>query len=153
MILVKGDQVAFGTTESTDASRPDAFLPPRWGMIHDPDGEQLPRCEVYFGPYRRLPAPKRGREARLVLTRAAKDYFGPSYQATPIVVERPKQNWKHVAYVVKIFYVRGRRGGIHPGAYHHSFKGQPLLLESSGSFFRLSLRDGCIVDDRGYVFP
>jgi hypothetical protein len=139
VILIKGDAVAFETDEGKIVR-----LPRRYGIIHDPSGKQLPRCETYFGPYRTV-------GGHIEMTREAKHYFGRSYRPRKVVVDRPKGPWNPVANVVKIFYVR--KGAIAPGGFHHSFRGAPLELAKSGKFYRLSLGNGCIVDDRGFVFP
>ena len=149
---MKGDHVAFSTAENPDPRTPDLQLPPRYGIVHDPKGEVLPRCVVYFASYRVV-------KKRAVISPEAKKYFGAQYEPDAVQVTRPPRGaWGKVALVTRIFYVRGRRkpNARAPGGYHHSFAGQPLVLEQSGLFYRLSLTPGsnaCIIDDRGFVFP
>jgi hypothetical protein len=45
------------------------------------------------------------------------------------------------------------RRGKYAGAYFHPFKSFSPTLSRSGRFYRLELRNGCVVDDRGFVFP
>lgn len=159
-IIVKGNQVAFATESASRENprsipTPDLRLPPRYGIIHDPKGEKLPRCTVYFGPYKIV----RGTPQ---MTPEARKYFGSRYEAAVVEVSRPNPSnstWEPVALVTHIFYVRGSRGNgaYAKGAYHHTFARSPLTLDKSGKFYRLSLTPGspnaCIVDDRGFVFP
>lgn len=143
MILVKGDRVQFLTTDGNMI-----VLPSSAGIIHDPEGEERPRCEVFFGPYklqRKRPVPR--------ITRAAVKYYGRHYQPTVALIDLPHGPWRPIAHVTKIFYKRGLRGAQHAGGFHHPFARAPLTLEKSGKFYRLSLPGGCIVDDRGFVFP
>jgi hypothetical protein len=146
-IVVKGDRVLFATRADAplQPTRDCLRLPARYGIIHDPDGTDLRRCTVYFGPYRTI-------GGKPTLTRAARAYFGPHYAAKPIAVNPPGDDarWTSVAPVYVIFY---RRKGFRAGGYHHPFRRAPLTLEKSGPFYRLYLPGTCIVDDRGFVFP
>src|SRR5271154_1200990 len=95
-ILIKGDEVAF----AADGNEPIVglrrivikdhgvayALPARYGIIHDPKGKHLPRCEVFFGPYRRI-------AGRVEMTSEAKHYFGRTYQPKRVVVDRPVGEW------------------------------------------------------------
>ena len=142
MILIKGDALIF----QTDTGRM-IDLPTKSGIIHDPDGEDRPKCEVFFGPYRIL------RQRPTGTTRAATKYFGSRYKPAMATVDLPKGPWEPIAKVVKIFYKRGLRGADHAGGFHHPFARTPLTLSKCGRYWRLSLPQGCIVDDRGFVFP
>lgn len=85
------------------------------------------------------------------MTSKARSYFGPNYQATIAVVDVPSGTWKSVGKVVQIFY---QRPGKYSGRYFHPFKaGFAPELFKQGRFYKLELANGCIVDDRGYVFP
>lgn len=139
-IIIKGSHVVF---EMEDGST--KRLPASHGIIHDPYGEHLPRCEVFFGPYRETgkPADKTWR---------ARHYLGAKYEGHEAVVDVPRAGWNPVGRVVELG-VYLRHGDVKPGLYHHPFKGAPQPLEKSGNYYRLIFPDNCIYDDRGIVFP
>lgn len=143
MILVKGNRVKFKTVEGKILS-----LPAHHGIVHDPDGQQLKKCDVYFTPYRKLSRKPKG------TTRAAARYFGANYNVRYVVVNVPRSGWKPVADVVMIYYVRtGLPGSGGMRGYHHPFQSKPVRLMKSGRCYKLDLPNSCIVDDRGFVFP
>ena len=142
MILIKGNAVILETVDGEEIP-----LPKHYGIIHDPEGDDLPRCEVFFGPYRLLAGRPEG------TTRSAVKYFGRHYQPRLMMVNIPENGWRFEALIVQILYKRGLRGAHHAGGFHHPFQKAPLTLSRSGRYRRLSLPNGCIVDDRGFVFP
>ena len=121
-------------------------LPRSYGMLHDPEGTDFARCDVYFGPYKMT-------RAKAPMDSSAKWYFGRTYEAKGVRIDglRLDGPWKHVAGVRKIFYYR--RGVRAPGGFHHAFHRSPLELSKCGKFYKLTLPGGCIVDDRGFVWP
>jgi hypothetical protein len=112
-------------------------------MIHDPDGKSLPKCVVFVGPVRRTSESIKG-------DGKARMYFGTTYLTKKALVALPGKSWTPVGEVVEILYVRR---GKYAGAYFHPFKSFSPTLSRSGRFYRLELRSGCVVDDRGFVFP
>lgn len=139
-VRIEGNRVAFELV-SGKAIR----LPPSYGTIHDPSGKEIPKCVVYFGPYRKS-------SRSVEMNRSHRRYFGSDHRAKLAVVGRiPKEGWKVVGKVAMIYYVR--KGTRAPGAFHHPFKSRHPTLSKSGRFYKLSLGEGCLVDDRGYVFP
>jgi hypothetical protein len=52
---------------------------------------------------------------------------------------------------VMIYYVR--RGVRAPDGFHHPYKSKSPVLYKCGKLYKLDLGDGCLVDDRGYIFP
>lgn len=138
MIVIKGERVIFKMAGGRTVRVPAAY-----GIIHDPTGKQLPKCVVFVGPVRRTQQPAEG-DSR------SKAYFGTKYQPKRAFVELPRRTWQPVGEVVEILYVRR---GKYAGSYFHPFKRFSPSLSRSGRFYRLELRDGCIVDDRGFVFP
>lgn len=123
-------------------------LPPKFGIIHDPEGVDLPKCNVYLGPYEIS-------RKQATLTKAAAAYFGHSYRGRVARVDVPKGPWNVVGSARVIFY---ERPGRYQGRYFHPFYKKaafpkPLLLRKCGAFFKLDLPDGCVVNDRGFVFP
>jgi hypothetical protein len=154
MIVVKGSNVKFELTRPAGApsatKNPHKIagkvisLPAAYGIIHDPEGEHFDRCECFFGPYKST-------QRKVEMTSKAKAYMGPSYPARFAVVDVPRGPWNSVGEVAQIFY---RRPGRYSGKYFHPFKdGYAPTLSKCGRFYRLSLPGGCIVDDRGFVFP
>jgi hypothetical protein len=138
MIIIKGERVVF-VMKDGKIKRP----PASYGIIHDPDGKQLPICTVFIGPVKRTqqPAASYGK---------AKSYFGSKHILKQASINRPPSSWSEVGEVVEIRYVRK---GKYAGGYFHPFKSFSPVLSKSGRWYKLELRSGCIVDDRGFVFP
>lgn len=140
MILIKGRRVQL---EMADGRW---IVPPaRHGIIHDPDGVQLPKCSVFVGPYTttRTPAP---------MTRDAEAYFGSDYQAVSAVVDVPKGPWALVGEAVQIRY--DRPGTKYRGKYFHFFeKRTTVQIFRCRRHLRVELQHGCIVNWRGFVYP
>lgn len=155
MIVIKGSHVRFELVEPSGKPVPHpnpgkvikgkiVTLPTDHGIIHDPDGQAFDRCEVFFGPYRKT-------RRRAEMTKAARAYMGSDYPASYAVVDLPRGTWKPLGEVAQIFY---KRPGRYDGKYFHPFKrGHAPHLFKCGRFYKLALPGGCIVDDRGFVFP
>jgi hypothetical protein len=149
MIVIKGSKVSFLMADGTTYR-----LPSSYGIIHDPDGTDLQRCTVYFGPYTRTrrPVSKPSRKA----TR----YFGHKYIQREGRVNVPDGPWTDIGEAVKIFYER-TPGSQYEGPYFHNFKQRYFfvfmqrhpMLSTCKRYYRLQLKDGCVIDDRGFVFP
>lgn len=140
-IQIKGRRVAF----EMEGGRIHT-LPPSYGMIHDPTGKFFPKCHVFFGPYQRTETP-------VSKTSLETAYYGSNYPGKEARLELPRGPWRIVGNVVQIFYWRP---GRHEGAYFHPFATQtqrPLQLAQSGRFYRLSLPESCVVNERGFVWP
>lgn len=165
MILIKGDHVRFEMTEQPFQVVPGAFeeitrarekgkatgpiltLPDNYGIIHDPEGYQLPFCDVYFGPFEVT-------QQKTELTRKAKAYFGRGYEGHRAIVDVPVQGpWEPVGETIQIFY---KRRGKDTRKFFHEKK-QPVPLSRCTSrgvtHYRLELPNGCQLDDRGFVWP
>jgi len=140
-IVIKGSRVVFILSDGRKVR-----LPPSYGIIHDPEGTSFSKCEVFFGPYRKT------RRVAESPSRKARQYFGPKYTPKEAIVDVPKGPWKSVGEVVEILYER-TKGSQYAGKYFHPFKSFAPELSKSGRHYRLALRNGCIVDDRGFVFP
>jgi hypothetical protein len=139
-IQIESNRVAFEMSDGKILK-----LPAGYGTIHDPDGTLLPKCDVFFGPFK-----KTGRKAEM--TRSQRRYFGSDYKAKLATLPNiPREGWKPLkTKVVQIFYVR--RGTRAPGGFHHPFK-RGLTLSKNGRLYKLSAGAGCLIDDRGYVYP
>jgi hypothetical protein len=139
MILIKGKQVKMEMANGKIVRAPASY-----GIIHDPDGSQLPKCFVFIGPYKTSKKP-------VEMTGDAKSYFGSDYKPTSAVVDVPRGPWKSMGDVVQIFY---KRPGKYAGKYFHLFdKRTTVLLSKCRNHFRLELPGGCIVNWRGFVYP
>ena len=152
-VLVKGSKVVFLMKDGSKI-RPSASS----GIIHDPDGQAYDRCTVYVGPVvhtRRRPNSVPSKATR---------YFGRKYQPHIVQVQVPVHGpWKSLGEVVEILYER-TLGSQYEGKYFHKFKarqkfffvfktGNHPIVSRCGRYYRVELQKGCIVDDRGFVFP
>jgi hypothetical protein len=139
-IRVESDRVAFDMADGKHLK-----LPASYGTFHDQDGTVLPKCDVFFGKFRKT-------KKRVEMGRADRRYFGADHRAVLAELPKiPKDGWKQIGEVVMIYYVR--RGSRAPGGFHHPFKSRHPMLSKNGRFYKLSLGSGCLIDDRGYVFP
>ena len=134
--LIKGREISFDMTDGETIE-----LPITHGMIHSPDTSK--KCHVYFGPYQKT------REAVSELPRIANAYFGSDYKGRVAYLDIPNGKWRPVGEVDVIFY---DRPGEHRDYYRHKFA-KPIPLSVNGRFHRLSLPNGCVVNDRGFVTP
>jgi len=165
LIKIKGKEIRFeigGVAPSPEPHPPDhrlftdskiVRLPPSYGIIHDPEGVNLPRCIVYFGPYTTT-------NQRVPLDRTAKKYFGSNYSAVRASVDVPiHDDWTPIgAPVVQIWYRRRGNVGVtgpHQGRFFHPFKktDPPLTLLRCRRYYAIQMPDHCIMNDRGFVFP
>lgn len=140
------------------------MVSPRGSMIHDPSGRAWPKCSLLIAPG--------GRGSRAAKPEeyegAPKNFLGRQHRAKIRELEFPAASgeWTVVGQVTRIDYVRG--GTKAPGGFQHSvnkprgvykivhlLKGgkAPVTLRKNGRFYRLDLPRGCIVDDRGIVYP
>jgi hypothetical protein len=140
-ILVKGTKVVFLMKDGSKI-RPKASF----GMIHDTEGEVFDKCTVFVGPY------KKTRRTPKTIPSKATRYFGDQYQTHECIVNVPSGPWKPLGEVVQILYER-TKGSKYAAKYFHIFKTKSPRLSKCGAYYRLNLQDGCIVDDRGFVFP
>jgi hypothetical protein len=154
MLIVKGYRVAFDLEDGDEI-----LVKPTVGMMHDPAGEDWPKCSLLFGSFRRgkKVAEDEGE---------ARDYFGKDYVIHEGVVDTPERSlsdWKSLGKVERIWY--GRPGTRYPGPFQHPFadpgialrlfkgKGTLPTLYALGPFLRLELAKGCMLDSRGIVWP
>jgi len=123
-------------------------LPATYGAFHDPKGLVLPRCEIFFGPWKKTKTPAE-------MNRAQRRYFGGDHRAVLARLPSiPVEGWKPVGEVEMIYYVRrGVRRGAGGKGFHHPYKQHHPVLYKQGRLYRLSLGEHCLVDDRGYVYP
>ena len=139
------------------------MIRPRGVMVFDPSGKYWPKCSLLIMPI--------GRTVRA----ASKDeyqglprnYLGRGHIARVASVEIPSRDgWRLVGELHRIDYVRG--GTRAPGGYRHHMnkprgiyrvthllKGGkiPVMVSKLGNAYRIDLPSGCVVDDRGIVYP
>ena len=133
-------------------------------MIHDPSGRLWPKCSLLIAPLGRS-----SRDATPEEYEGAPAYFlGRHHRGRVTELDFPNRSngWTEVGQVGRIDYVRG--GTKAPGGFRHEvnrprgiFKvvhllrggKAPVTLRKQGKFYRLDLPRGCIVDDRGIVYP
>lgn len=150
MIVVKGTHVEFEREDRTVLK-----LPATYGMLHDPEGADRPKCEVFFAPYVLLKGDPPD------LSRAARAYLGENYDARPARTDLPVTEYADLCLVRTIWYVRngdrGVRGSnerfVHPFRTRIPFWKKSLPLSKNGRSYRLVLGPYCTIDDRGFVFP
>ena len=141
-VLVKGSKVVFLMKDGSKI-RPSAGC----GIIHDPDGQAFNRCVVYVGPVVHT-----RRKPNSIPSKATR-YYGRNYAPHVVQVQVPIDGpWREIGEVVEILYER-TRGSQYEGKYFHIFKRRSPRLSRCKGYYRLELQDGCIVDDRGFVFP
>lgn len=158
MIRVKGSEVSFRLTSGKTLA-----LPPRFGILHDAEGDRLPKCTVYFGPF--TYTRKHAKADQL-----SKEYFGDGYDLRVAKIPLPPKDaiWKSAGEAVQIFYYRP---GEHEADYEHGFggsKGSILSLfkdeqketpvrvsvtKGRRKWYRLELPETCVLNWRGFVFP
>jgi hypothetical protein len=151
MMVVKGTRVEL---ELKDERRIVIMkLPPKWGMIHDPDGATRSKCEVFFAPFEEL----RKAAPDDMISARTKRYLGDTYDARLVKVDLPTGGWREEAIVSVIWYTRaGARGNrARNERYVHPFRAWAgaVRLSRSGDVRRITLGSFCVIDDRGFVFP
>jgi len=142
------------------------MIQPRGAMIHDPSGRDWPKCSLLIVPVGRSRVRKATDEE---YEGAPKHYLGRDHNPKVVQVTFPSSStaeWKRIGELRRIDYVRG--GTKAPGGYKHHINkprgvyrvthllrggDQPVVVSKLGSAYRLDLPNGCIIDDRGIVYP
>ena len=136
MWLIKGREISFDMDDGETL-----VLPKAYGMVHSPDTAK--KRYVYFGPFQKTKKPVSD------LPQLAHAYFGNDYKGHVASIDIPDGSWRSVGRVTVIFY---DRPGEHADYYRHEFS-TPVPLSSNGRWHRLSLPEGAVVNDRGFVRP
>jgi hypothetical protein len=156
VLIVKGRRVAFDFVDGAEMD-----VSPEHAMMHDPEGKTWARCSVLIGPF--SPGSPEGVPKGGKSVSAARDYYGRSYELKAGELDTPPRalsGWRKVGLVRRIYYWRPGpkyRGDFqHPvGKRKHVFfgpKGRGAVYVR-GRWVRLELPAGCILDDRGFVWP
>lgn len=124
-------------------------VPDDWGMVHDPTGTCINRCDVYLTRYViKNPVVTQMEPKFASIARA---YFGDLKNLVAGSVELPRGPWHLIGQVERIFYARY---GNLEGMYYHPFK-LPVDLheQQGGGAYLLSLPERCVIDSHGFVWP
>lgn len=158
-LLLRGDRVSFVSVEQEkrtgahpldDKRMPsDLVVPPGFVLASDPSGEIFDRCNFYVVRFRK--GQKLVSHGGTEATTFAREYYGEGARLVYGAVDIPKGRWHRVA---KVKYIRYRRMGKYAGSYEHTYE-IPVDLEYSSQplAFRIPLPEGCVVDERGFVWP
>ncbi len=148
-------------------------VPKHFGVIRDPIGNHLNRCDVYVCAYEIS-----GKPIGTIPKRMADfigSYWSPETKLVRITVDMPRGPWHRVGVVRTIHYVRfnkddpdqdedSKRAGPFwhdfdgsEGPWHYTFtdRDPTVVLYESGTqhCLKLDLPDGCIINERGLVWP
>lgn len=147
MLMIRGDIVSF----ELDSGR-TVRLKKNFGMVYDPTGRIINRCDVYLCQYTIDidSTPKMTTNMRKV----SHEYFGSDARLVRAFVELPKGPWNRLGVVETIHYARY---GKHEGPWYHPFEDTDPQVElhksSCCNAYRLQIPDGCIINAHGFVWP
>jgi hypothetical protein len=143
--LVKGDQVSFVRMRDGHV----IYMPPSHVMVHDVHGELARTCDLFIVPYAHV---KNGTsDSDKSLRSKAVDYYGKQTPLETGTIDVPTTGWHRVAATYAIRY---RRMGRHRGLYEHDFSELPWLEQSRDALaYKLPLPEGCVLNERGIVWP
>lgn len=164
-LLVRGDTIEFVSVEqaravgcvsqsecptalSEEAMPSDIKLPPEYVLVHDTQGILYDRCMVYVLRWRPEYDTIDGVDPGVL--RDAKKYFrGPPERFGSVQV--PEEGpWRRVA---RVQHIRYRRHGHARGFEHHWHPPVWLEYRAPSDAWRVPLRDGCVVNDHGFIKP
>lgn len=130
----------------------DVRIPASHVLVHDTTGDLLSRCDLYAVKWHRA------RTENLLDTSVssealndAREYFGISAAPEIGLVDIPEGPWRRFA---RVQFIRYRRAGNSGGLFEHEYDPTiDLYVCERPLAFRVALPTGCIVDDRGFVWP
>lgn len=141
----EGDVIWSPRTPPADIRFPRGFV-----LVHDTTGRLLEKCDLYVVKWR----PGGAKNAPSDVLADAREYFvDQSGRALPIrygSVEIPAGSWSKIA---RVKYIRYRRAGRIKPMEHEYQVPVDLRYCRRPLAWRLPLPDGCVVDDRGFVWP
>ncbi len=156
--FIRGDLVSIEMTNGYLVE-----MPGDWGLIHDPSGACVDRCEVFVAPYSRG-RKLRDSEARKVGSDAIA-YYGSDTSLYLSSFAIPHGPWLFEGDISCINY---DRYGELKGPYYHDTdvpkkraeraklfrqKRSEVLCGKRVRAFRISLPDGCKINAHGFVWP
>lgn len=164
-LLVRGNKISFVSIEQTkrvgvhkldDVAMPsDVKLPPKLVLVHDTVGKLLQRCDLYVLPWKNLRNNHGAKMApnKLLLEHAEAYFVDEEDYALPIVrgsVKIPRDSWKKLA---RVKFIRYHRPGF-TKLFEHEYEVPVDVWGANHELaFRLPLPTGCVVDERGFVWP
>jgi hypothetical protein len=158
---VRGDYISFVSVEQAKnvgcgpdycpmalndkAMPPDIKLPAGFVLVHDASGGVFNKCDFYC--VRWHGAIREKVEISPADREIARRYFK---NARPQVgeVDTPVGPWRRIC---KVKFIRYRRPG-YPRGFEHPYD-PAVWLYGCDNALKLSLPGGCVVDDRGFVWP
>lgn len=168
-VYVQGNVAAIDLDEGSKVR-----IPKNFGVVRDPIGKHLNRCDVYLCAYKISSKPLGTIPQGIAKVVAA--YWSADTELVRVTVEIPKGPWHRLGVVETIHYVRydaDHKEDVpedkkRSGPFWHDFDGSEgpwiytfsdrdptvVLYESRCMHaFKLDLPDGCIINDRGFVWP
>jgi hypothetical protein len=171
-LLVRGDKVSFISEEKWKRLKAAGFkrteeegrviwtpympaadvkLPRGYVVVHDTTGALLSKCDLYIVKWYSNSGATPSELPHDEL-KAARDYFGPD---TPIkcgsVDIPPDKAWRKLG---RVRFIRYFRAGHQQDDYEHEFDPAVDLFDMKRPLaWRMPLPNGCVVDDRGFVWP
>jgi hypothetical protein len=134
----------------------DLLLPRSHVLVHDTTGELLNRCDLYAVRWHTQRRSNAGAASGIadISTDAlddAKQYFGISSRLQYGVVDIPDGRWQRFC---RVQFIRYRRAGNQGGLFEHEYEPSiDLYACKSPLAWRIALPSGCVVDERGFVWP
>lgn len=146
-MLLRGNRISLvaGDDETT------FDLPKDYWLVWDKSGRILRRCDVHILQCK--PVSGRGIEFDPDDLSEAEDYWGPRDRWTPYSFHLPSGPWKKLGRLARIGYRRGRTGNwMHPGPSEPPLE-EAVYLDEGDGCYRIRMPSGCVLDDRGFIFP
>lgn len=121
----------------------DARTGPDYWILNDDDGEHFRSCDVFVlrvrrGSYMDCKEQDIQKAARYYEGTRGFEGFRPIF---------PGESWERLPDVHAIRYLRGGKG-----SWRHPFT-NPVRCYQAGKSYKLSLPNGCILSDHGFVDP
>lgn len=170
-LLVRGDRVSFVSCEkwkrlktagyrrreeggrviwTPRVPNSDVKLPRGHVVVHDTTGNLLSQCDLYIVKWHSKTGISSSELPHDEL-RVAREYYGDNVPIKCGSVDIPQGPWRKVG---KVKFIRYFRAGQQQDTYEHEYEPAVLLCDSSRPLaWRLALPIGCVVDDRGFVWP
>jgi hypothetical protein len=167
-MLVRGDKVSFVSVERVRKSgakrkevdgrviwtpempKADIELPRGFVVIHDTAGKLLSPCDLYIVKWYSNKGVAVSDLPHDELA-SVREYYGAKTKIKVGLVEIPEGPWEKVGRVQLIRYFRA---GKAEDTYEHEFDPPVDLFDCARPLaWRLPLPQGCVVDDRGFVWP
>lgn len=128
--------------------------PAEFVVVQDVSGSRKRACDFYIcRASERRSIRADGRHVSDAAVDAAKRWYGGDGHVAGRTVNVPDGPWHREAQIDAIWYRRHAVRGL-GGRYEHSYSPSvPLYVSSRPKGWRVALPDGCIVDERGFVYP